>query len=509
MASSQDVAQAVADRISAQRSRMLEPKPVFASWIGAGRTIADIFNRAAVPLYPTESEAVRGVMHLVRHQEAMSSLMETPPSLPENFKPDEPRARLIIETAIAEGRRWLDPLEIAALFRAYAIPIVDTIHAKTAADAAGASSHLLRQNNGVALKIFSRDITHKSDVGGVRLGLPHEDDVARAASDMIERATRLRPDARLDGFILQPMIRKPSARELILGIAHDRVFGPVILFGRGGIAVEVIDDKALALPPLDMKLAQDLIGRTRVSRILSAYRDVPAARRDEIALTLVKIAQIAADLPEVRELDINPLLADESGVIALDARVSLSADRSPGNQLAIRPYPKEWERRLVLQPDWAIFVRPVRPDDEQMFAEFFRHVSEEDLRLRFFAPVKDLSHAFIARLTQIDYARAMAFVAIDEASGEMLGAVRLHADANHDSAEYAILLRSDLKGRGLGWKLMELIIAFARADGLNRIHGEVLRENIVMLRMCTELGFRIASDPGDPSLSIVEYQISR
>jgi len=300
------------------------------------------------------------------------------------------------------------------------------------------------------------------------------------------------------------MIVRPKARELIAGIADDATFGPVIVFGHGGTAVEVISDKALALPPLDLNLAHQLIARTRVSRILRAYRDVPAANERDIALTLVKLAQLAADLPEVREIDINPLLADHSGVIALDARVAVAPVeakfKGPGHpRFAVRPYPKEWERNLVLADGGRVFVRPVRPEDEEIFRKFFARVTPEDLRLRFFAPVRDFSHAFIARLTQLDYARAIAFVALDE-SGDMLGAVRLHADANYEKAEYAILLRSDLKGRGLGWALMEMIIDYARGEGLKRIDGQILRENTVMLRMCRELGFSIEDDPADANI---------
>lgn len=509
MASSHAVAEAVAERISAHNSRNLRPKPVFASWIGGGSSILEIFNRTGVAHYQTEAEAVRGVMHLVRYREAIMSMMETPPSLPDTFTPDEQAARAILRNALAEGRSWLDPLEVTALFRAYAIPIVPTVHATDAADAAQVAAPFLGEDRGVAVKIFSRDILHKSDVGGVRLGLTSASEIVLAATDMAAAARRLRPEARLEGFIVQPMVRKKAARELIVGLADDPTFGPVILFGRGGTAVEVINDKALALPPLDLRLAQDLIGRTRVSRILSAYRDVPAAREDEIALTLVKVAQMAADLPEIVELDINPLLADGEGVLALDARVSVSHKRTAASRshLAIRPYPKEWERRLQVSDGWSVIARPVRPEDEPLFHDFFAKVTNEDLRLRFFAPVKDLSHTFIARLTQIDYARAIAFVALDEATGELLGVVRLHADANHEIGEYAILLRSDLKGRGLGWKLMEMMIAFARADGLKLIHGEVLRENAVMLRMCEELGFQTRPHPDDPALTIVDYRI--
>ncbi len=309
-------------------------------------------------------------------------------------------------------------------------------------------------------------------------------------------AKRLRPDASIRGVTLQPMIVKPKARELIIGIADDATFGPVIVFGSGGTAVEVINDKALALPPLDLKLARDLIAQTRVARLLRAYRDVPAVNEDDLALTLVKIAQLAADLPQVRELDINPLLADENGLIALDARVAVASAEpkfkgSGHPRFAVRPYPTEWERHITLDHGRRIFVRPVRPEDEALYPEFFAHVSQEDLRLRFFSPMRAFSHAFIARLTQIDYARAMAFVAIDEDRRELLGVVRLHSDANYESGEYAILLRSDLKGQGLGWKLMELMIEYAKSEGLRRIEGQVLSENAAMLRMCAELGFRV------------------
>ena len=310
------------------------------------------------------------------------------------------------------------------------------------------------------------------------------------------------------------MVLRPKARELIAGIADDPTFGPVIVFGRGGTAVEVIDDKALALPPLDLELAHALIARTRVSRVLKAYRDVPAADTDAVALLLVKLAQLAADLPEVRELDLNPVLVDQNGLIAVDARVAVApfepARRGPSSghpRFAIRPYPKEWERSAELRDGTRILVRPVRPEDEPLYGPFFAAVTPQDLRLRFFAPVKEFGHRFIARLTQIDYARAMAFVAIEETMGNMLGVIRLHADANYDSGEYAVLVRSDLKGRGLGYLLMQLIIEYARAEGLKTIEGQVLSENTAMLAMCKELGFDIALDPRDPDTYMVKLAV--
>ena len=316
----------------------------------------------------------------------------------------------------------------------------------------------------------------------------------------------------MTGVIVQPMVRRGKARELIVGLADDPAFGPVVLFGRGGTAVEVIDDKALALPPLDLKLAADLIARTRVSRRLKAYRDVPAANERAIALVLVKLAQLASDVPEIRELDINPLLADENSVIAVDARIAIaplpSGERKGHSRFAVRPYPKEWERTIRLRNGRTAFVRPVRPDDEGKFLEFFNRITPEDLRLRFFAPVRDFNHVFLARLTQLDYARAIAFVAFDSESGDMLGAVRLHADANHETGEYGILLRSDLKGLGLGWDLMRFMIEWAKAEGLRVVEGQVLRENTTMLDMCRRLGFSIRNDPDDVDLLIVTLPVA-
>jgi acetyltransferase len=311
------------------------------------------------------------------------------------------------------------------------------------------------------------------------------------------------------------MILRPKARELIAGIADDPTFGPVIVFGRGGTAVEVIDDKALALPPLDLQLARELITRTRVARVLKAYRNVPAADEAAVALVLVKLAQLAADFPQLRELDLNPLLADQDGVLTVDARVAIAPVDNvrpgpPGHpRFTIRPYPKEWERRVALRDGAAVLVRPIRPEDEALYGPFFAAVTERDLRLRFFAPVKEFSHAFIARFTQLDYARAMAFIALDESSGQMLGVVRLHANVNYDIGEYAILLRSDCKGRGLGWLLMQMIIDYARAEGLKTIEGQVLLENVEMLNMCRELGFKIAADPNDADICAVTLPIER
>jgi acetyltransferase len=512
VASSNEIAATVGRVVQEDRKkRSMAPKPVIAAWVGADDSISRTFDAAAIPNYPTEDDAVRGFMHLVHHREAVETLAEVPPSLPKEFAPDLQSARRIVEGAVRQGREWLDPIEVRGVLEAYQIRMVPTFAAQDAEAAAAASAPFFAAGKTVVLKILSRDIPHKSDVGGVVLNLTSAEAVRAATAEIFSRARAKRPDALLDGVIVQPMVVRSKARELILGIADDPTFGSIIVFGRGGTAVEVINDKALALPPLDLKLARDLIERTRVSRRLRAYKDVPAVKEDEVALTLVKLAQLAADLPEIRELDINPLLADEHGVLAVDARVvvgpAMAKFAGPGNgNFAVRPYPAQWEREVVMKDGERAFARPIRPDDEPGIYRLLQHVTMEDLRLRFFAPIKEFTHQFIARLTQLDYARAMAFVAVD-ASNEILGVARLHSDSIYESGEYAILLRSELKGRGLGWALMQLLIEYAKSEGLKRIAGQVLQENTAMLSMCRDLGFGMKTDPLEPEICDVTLDL--
>jgi acetyltransferase len=505
-----EIAEAVARVVKADRARRKSAKTVLAAWIGTDASVSQTFGEASIPNFPTEDDAVRGFMHMVRYQEAREALMETPPSLPTDFCPDVAKARAITGRAVGEGRRWLDPIEVNAILSAYGIPAVPIVVVPSPADVREAAAVFLGAGHAaVAVKILSRDIVHKSDVSGVRLNLTSAEAAEAAASDICERVRTVASTARIDGLIVQPMISRPHARELIAGIADDPTFGPVIVFGRGGTAVEVIDDKALALPPLDLKLAFDQIDRTRVSRILQKYRSTPPAARGDVAMTLVRLAQLAADLPEVRELDVNPLIADEHGVLALDARIAVAPPKSAGRRrtrLAIRPYPSRWEKTLKLADDWAVAVRPIRPDDEPALVRFLHSIASEDLRLRFFAPMKEFPHPFLARLTQIDYARAMAFVALDGA-GEILGVVRMHSDSAYEQAEYAILVRSDLKGRGLGWAMMQLIIDYARSEGLQRLIGQVLQGNRKMLEMCRALGFSITVDPEDRDVLDVAFRL--
>ena len=317
---------------------------------------------------------------------------------------------------------------------------------------------------------------------------------------MLERVSVARPEARLDGFILQAMISRSGALELLVGLIDDPVFGPLIAFGQGGTAVEIIRDSSLEFPPLNVLLTRRLMGRTRVSQLLQGYRRKPPADIDAIVRVLNRVSQLAVDHPEIRELDINPLLADAARAIALDARVPIAPPRDPGTaRLAIAPYPQDLASTEVLRDGTGLRVRPLRPEDEPLLHGLTAHMSAEDLRLRFFTPVRGLTHTIAARLSQLDYDREMALLA--ESEGTALGVAHFFADPDKLRAEYAIAVCSDWKGRGVGFLLMTRLIAIASQWGIGELVGEVMRENEPMLKMCRELGFVITPELDNTSPS--------
>lgn len=512
LASSEASAAAVAQVIAADRAKPSR-KPIFASWIADDAASASIFEAGNIPHFATESKAVQGFMHFVRYREAQEALMATPPQTPQGFEPDIESAREILADALAQSRPWLDPLEVTALLAAYGIPIVEAIFASGPNEAMHRAVPLLNKYPAVAVKILSRDIIHKSDIGGVRLNLKTPREVADAAAEIIAAALKAKPDAHIAGVTLHPMIVRPQARELIAGIADDQTFGPIIVFGAGGVSVEITNDKALALPPLDLAMAGELMSRTRVFRLLGHYRNVRAAKIEAVAVILTKLSQLSADFPEIREVDLNPLLADADGAVVLDARVAIAPfcpgefRAAPNTRFAIRPYPRQWEKEESLRDGGRVFIRPIKPEDEPALLSFLEKIEPEDIRFRFFSSLRSFSHHFVARLTQLDYGRTIGFLALDRESGEILGVVRLHADPDHENAEFAILVRSDLKGRGLGTCLMKLVIQYGKAEGYRAILGQVLKENRAMLRLCRELGFGIA-DTAESGIYSVHLALS-
>jgi acetyltransferase len=514
LASPADAARAVIGVVQERRQQRRPVKPILTNWLGesTARQARTLFAEANIATYDSPGDAVRSFAHRRNHAKALAALMRTPPSLPENFTVDPQGARAAMAQAEAAGRNVLTEPEAKHVLAAYGIPVARTEIAATAQEAGEIAGWLLQDVDSVALKILSEDIPHKSDVGGVALDLISADEARRAAEDIAAKAARARPDARLQGFTVQDMIRRLRSHELIVGVADDSIFGPTILFGAGGTAVEVIRDTAVALPPLDLTLARDLIEETRVAKLLAGYRDRAPADLDAIAMTLVRISQLLTDIPVITGIDINPLLADEKGVIALDARIEVdwshSGLKAPNPRFAIRPYPKDWERTITTDAGRALLLKPIQPTDEARYRQFLDAITPEDWRLRFFAPAKGISPEFVARFTQIDYARAIAFIAIDRQTGEMLGVSRLTADPDYVGGEYAVLVRSDLKGQGIGLALMQHLIDYAKAEGLRVIEGEVLTENVQMLGMCRRLGFVVHTDPADYSIAHVRLNLA-
>lgn len=510
LASSAEIAKSVVKVYQDTQNGSRRSKPILASWLGeaTARIGAETLSKAGIPTYRTPAQAVHGFGYLARQSKAQRMLMRTPPSIPGDFKPDRQAARAAMAPALEEGRKWLNEPEAKAVLKAYGVATVDTRVARSADEAAEIAAEMLKDNASVVLKILSNDITHKSDVGGVRLNIATATEARDAATAMIAQAQNAVPGARIEGVVVQPMIYRPDAHELILGIADDAVFGPVILFGSGGTSVEAVHDKAIGLPPLDLQLAQDLIDETRISRLLNGYRNRPAANRQAIAVALVRLAQLAADMPEIRELDINPLLADENGVIALDARIAVAQCEAvaPGGnpRFALRPYPSSWETTIEAEKG-TFLLRPIRPEDEELYGTFLGKLTPQDIRFRFFGMSVKPTHEQIARFTQIDYARAMAFVAISPEGGELLGVSRLAADPDNERAEFAVIVRSDQHGRGIGQALMRQLIEYSKSEGIGVLYGDVMRWNNSMLKLCRNLGFTERINPDD--IELVRFEM--
>ena len=498
LAAPEEAARAVIDTAAAASPDLLRGRNLFTAWLGEHSAAAARrrFGAARIPTYDTPEAAVSGFLHRVRYQHNRALLMETPPARPDPFEPDVEAVRAIIANAVRCCRTWLDAEETAALLAGYGIPLPLARDAVGADDAAVAAAAI---GFPVALKIRSPDITHKTDIGGVALDLADAARVRAEAAALLARVRAARPEARIDGLLVQQMVRRPGAIELLVGLSEDPVFGPVVVFGQGGTAVEIVRDSAVALPPLNLLLARGQMAQTRVWRLLQPFRGKPAAAIDAIAEVLIRIGQLAAEHAEIRELDINPLLADAAGVVALDARIRVAVSAVAGSaRLAIAPYPKQLEGDARTRDGTLVQLRPVRPEDEPLLHELAGHMSAEDLRLRFFTPVRGITHAVAARLTQIDYDREMALLAQHE--GAVLGIAHFFADPDRQSAEYAIAVRSDWQGRGVGYLLMTRLIDIARQRGVGELVGEVLRENAAMLEMCRALGFAIAPDPDDEAL---------
>jgi len=498
--------QALGERLKAAPGRLV------ACWLGADavREARAVFEAAGIACHDTPEAAVKAFSMLCEYRRNQAQLIQTPTDTGSSTHPQADPAAVTrcIDTVLAEGREMLDESEAKALIAAAGIPVVPTRVVEATPEAAVAAAEALGYP--VVLKVLSPQISHKSDVGGVVLDLQTPQAVADAALAIGERVATRRPDAQLTGFTVQPMVRRSQAVELIVGASIDAQFGPIVLFGQGGTAVEVLADRAVALPPLNAPLARMAIERTRVARLLHGYRDVPPADMDALCQLLIGVSRLLAEEPRIAEIDLNPVLADARGVVVLDARVRVSA-AAPGGagRFAIRPYPQD----LAETQDWdgrPLLLRPIRPEDEPQHAAFVARLSPEDLQMRFFHTRRHIGHAEMARMTQIDYDREMAFIAVapgPDGQDETWGVVRGLCDPDGEQAEFAVIVRSDLKGHGLGERLMRKLIAHLRQRGVRRVVGEILTANHRMLDLARSLGFTVDKVPDDPDIRHVVLEL--
>jgi acetyltransferase len=471
-------------------------KVVLTCWLGGAAVAAarTACAQAGMASYSTPERAADAWMQLVNYARNQAALQQLPTATLEDFSPDRKKAQLLYEQALHEGRQWLDGAMAQDLLQAYGIPTVKTIKVGDVGEAIAAANLI---GYPVALKIVSPQVIHKSDVGGVALGLASAEEVRLAAVKMRQQVMRLLPHAVVAGFTVQAMARRMGAIELIVGIATDAVFGPVLLLGEGGVAVELRKDHAVALPPLNVNLAKDMLSASRLEPLLAGYRGQAPNNTRALLKTLLNVSQIACDLPWLAELDINPLLVDAQGVLALDARIKLRVVvAGESSQLAIKPYPSTLEERIELAGS-PLLVRPIRPEDGQRLMDFYAKASPTDMRLRFFMSRREVPHSELARYSQIDYDREMTFVALATvSSGEqaMVAEVRAVCDPDNQRAEFAIQVSSGWQGKGLGRVLLTKLINYLRDHGTAEVVGQCLRENTAMASLARNLEFEVSPE---------------
>ncbi|MEZ5789806.1 MAG: bifunctional acetate--CoA ligase family protein/GNAT family N-acetyltransferase [Nitratireductor sp.] len=511
LASASDAAKAVA---ALSEKGMISGKPVLACWLGehTARDARAILQKAGIASFSTPGDAVAAHAFIAGWSRAQAALSRVPESRSEDVGGQRARVAAILATASAEKRAILTEPEAKDVLSAYGIAVPQTIIATTFDEAENAAAKLLKTHGRVVVKLYSKTVSHKSDIGGVVLNISTPVEARAAAFGIAKRYARHRNAEKPDGYSVQPMINRKMARECLVGIARDPVFGPVIVFGTGGTAVEVIRDTAMALPPLDDILGRDLVARTRIGKLLEGFRDVPAADMEALTRSLNAVSQLIVDFPEISGLDINPLLADAEGVIALDARIEIDLARSgepgPNRDLPIRPYPADWVSSFISHNGKRFAMRPIKPVDLNLYPRFFEGVSQEDIRYRFLSPRRHFSEAMIKRLTQIDYEREMAFIALPEGVEEIAGIARIACDPSRINAEFGILVRSDLQHEGIGHALMEHLIAYSRAEGIERLEGHILSENSKMLKFIRELGFTARSSMDEPGITFATLDLT-
>jgi acetyltransferase len=468
-------------------------KPLLTCWMGETQVAEsrDAFTKAHRPHFRTPEPAVEVFSHLSAYYRNQKLLMQMPGPFSHHVEPDVESARLIIEGAMQQHRKVLSEMESKAVLSAFHIPVANTMVAHSPTEAL-----LIAQQLGfpVAMKVNSPDITHKSDAGGVMLNLRNAHEVRAAYQHIIDNVLLSRPNAKVDGISIEPMIVKPNGRELMIGVTTDPVFGPVITFGAGGTTVEIMGDRAVALPPLNSFLVKELIQDTRIAKMLGQFRNMAPANMAALEDVLLRVSEMVCELPLLKEMDINPLILDENGALAADARVVVEY-RQPSSDryahMAIYPYPTHLVSQWQLADGTDITIRPIRPEDADLVKRFVHDLSDESKYFRFMNSVQELTEDMLARLTQLDYSREMALVAVVNGAQieTQLGVARYAINPDGDTCEFALAIADNMQGKGLGQKLMVSLMEAARLKGLTIIEGEVLSHNHNMLKLMSRLGF--------------------
>ena len=481
-------------------------KPVLACWMGEQQVEAanKLFLQHHLPCFPNPESSVEAFAYLATHFQNQKLLMQVPGPLVTRREPDVEGARLIIEGVLAEKREMLTITESKALLHAFAIPVTQSIECRSANDALVAAESM---DFPVAMKIHSLDISHKSDVGGVRLNIGNAHAVRSTFHDLLDEVRNKYPDAKIEGVTVEPMYTPGHGRELLVGVIRDPLFGPVITFGAGGIQVEVIRDRAVALPPLNTFLAEQMISQTRIAHLLGAFRNMPAVKMDALVQVLRRVSEMVCELPEINALDINPLIADENGVMALDARIVVG-HRTPSleryGHMAIHPYPNHLVSLWQLADGTNIKIRPIRPEDASIEQSFIRELSPKSKYFRFMQGLNELTQQMLVRFTQLDYNRELALIAVLELADKEteLGVARYVMKPNGKSCEFALVVADKWQNKGIGSHLMAALIEAARQRGIKVMDGEILANNHNMLKLAGKLGFSMHTNPDDSGIEM-------
>ncbi|MEO8407027.1 MAG: bifunctional acetate--CoA ligase family protein/GNAT family N-acetyltransferase [Oxalobacteraceae bacterium] len=503
----------------AQTLAELQPaigKPLITCWMGDAQVAQarHILSDANIPTFRTPEAAVDAFSNIASFYRNQQMLLQTPPPLTHLAQPDVEGARILIESVLAERRKVLTEMESKALLAAFHIPLTKTMLARSATEAILIANQL---GYPVALKIDSPDISHKSDVHGVALNVSNAASVRDIWQNMMTTVARLRPDAHINGVTIQNMSGKPDGRELYIGVTTDVPFGPVISFGAGGTMIELIADRAVELPPLNQFLARHLIDRVRSAEMLGAWRGLPPAHRESLEQILLRVSEMVCALPQLREMDINPVIVDAAGALVVDARIII--EQEPGGRaqkyghLAILPYPSDYEQEWPMRSGGRYTIRPIRPDDAEMIQTFVRELSPNSRYMRFISSMRELPSRMLARYTLIDYDREMALIAVhrvrtSDATGDvqetqqMIGVSRYVTNPDLHSCEFSLAIADAFGGQGLGSRMMLSIMDFARNKGLLQIEGLVLSKNAAMLKLMRSLGFTIKPYPEDADLRL-------